>query len=138
MVLVLGAWNNLVWMIGLLASFQVHPHLASASQLRVRSGARIDIRVPWDAIATVGVRRRALTSSVRALQPRQTETGTDLQVGVSGETNVHVVLRYPVTVSTPKGSLEITELSFFVDDARQFVTRARQRRDVAASSRRST
>jgi len=128
--LVLGAWG-LLWMVGLLASVTVYPHLLSSSALRVRHGASIDITIGWDAIATIAVQRRDLPSSVRTLQPSETDTGTNLQVGVSGQVNVHAVLREPTTVPTPKGSRRITELSFWADDPRALVTRAR--RDLVSS-----
>jgi len=128
--LVLGAWG-LLWMVGLLASVTVYPHLLSSSALRVRHGASIDITIGWDAIATIATQRRDLPSSVRTLQPSATGTGTNLQVGVSGQVNVHAVLREPTTVPTPKGSQRITELSFWADDPRALVTRAR--RDLVSS-----
>lgn len=123
--LVLSSWG-LLWMVGLLASLNVYPHLLSGSGLRVRYGASIDIHLPWDAISTITVQRRDLPSSVWTLQPRDSEGGTDLQVGVSGQVNVHAVLRRPMTVPTPKGSQQISELSFLADDPRALVARARQ------------
>jgi hypothetical protein len=122
--LVLSVWG-LVWMVGLLASLNVYPHLVSPSTLRVRHGASVDIPLPWAAVETVKAERRDLPSTVWTLQPRKTERGTDLQVAVSGQVNVHAVLREPLTVVTPKGPMEITELSFLVDDPRALVTRAR-------------
>lgn len=123
--LVVSAWG-LIWMVGLLASLRVYPHLLGDSALRVRHGASVDITVPWDAIATIRAERRDLPSDIWTLQPRETENGTDLQVGVSGQVNVHAVLRHPMTVSTPKGDREITAISFLTDDPRAFVARARQ------------
>jgi len=123
--LVLGAWG-LLWMVGLLASVTVYPHLLSSSALRVRHGASIDITIGWDAIATIAVQRRDLPSSVRTLQPSETGTGTDLQVGASGQVNVHAVLRQPMDVPTPQGTRCITELSFWADDPRALVARARR------------
>lgn len=130
--LVLGVWG-LLWMLGFLASLNVQPHLVDGSGIRVRHGASIDIAVPWDAIATIANRRRDLPSSIRTLQPQETPSGTDLQVVVSGEVNVHVVLYGPMTVPTPKGSQEISELSVFADDPRALVTRARQSLTSAAT-----
>ena len=69
---------------------------------------------------------------MRTMQFRETKSGTDLQVGVSGEVNVHAVLRHPLTVPTPKGDKEITELSFWVDDPKSFVGRARQATKTAS------
>lgn len=123
--LVLGAWG-LLWMLGYMAGLRVYPHLLDDQVLRVRNGARIDVPIPLEAIASIKATRRDLPSSMRSLQPRETPDGTDLQVGVSGQVNVHVVLRRPLTVPTPKEPMEITEISFLVDDPRAFVARTRQ------------
>src|SRR3712207_4497633 len=89
--LVVGVWG-LLWMLGMLASLHVHPHLLTAEALRVRNGARIDLRVPWDAVAQVETRRRDHPSSARSLQ--DTEDG-GLAVAVGGETNLRLVLHRP-------------------------------------------
>jgi hypothetical protein len=138
-VLVISAWG-LLWMVGFLASLKVNPHLLGASTLRVRHGASVDIAIPWDSIASVVAQRRDLPSSIRTLQPRETKSGTDLQVGVSGEVNVHAVLRHTLTVPAPKGNQRITELSFWVDDPNAFVARARQHltADATRQDQRST
>lgn len=123
--LAVGVWG-LLWMVGLLASLSVHPHLFGAQTLLVRYGASHRITVPWDAVASVAHQERSLDSSVWTLQPRETERGVDLQVAVSGLVNVHAHLRAPTRVSTAKGEMEISELSFFADDPRAAVARARK------------
>ncbi len=123
--LVVGVWG-LVWMVGLLASLSVHPHLLGPAALRVRHGAAHSITLPWRSVASVTHRRQDLDSSVWTLQPRHTEEGTDLQVGVSGQVNVHVRLHEPTVVATAKGALEIVELSFFADEPRAVVLHARR------------
>jgi hypothetical protein len=122
--LVVGVWG-LVWMVGLLASLYVYPHLLGATTLVVRNGASHRILVPWDRVASVSRRQQDLESTLWTLQPRQVDDGVDLQVGVSGQVNVHVQLREPTTVSTAKGDTELVALSFFADDPRALVTRAR-------------
>jgi hypothetical protein len=122
--LVVGIWG-LVWMVGLLASLYVYPHLMGSTTLRVRYGASHSITVPWDEVASITHKRRDLDSTVWTLQPRTTEHGVDLQVGVSGVVNVHATLREPTIVSTAKGEMEIVELSFFADDPGALVSHAR-------------
>jgi hypothetical protein len=121
--LVVGAWG-LVWMVGLLASLHVYPHLVGPRSLRVRHGATVDIEVPWDAVYRVSHRRRDLPSTMRRLQPRETGCGTEMQVGVSGEVNVHMSLKRPIRVPTATGEVEVCELSFLADDPRELVVRA--------------
>jgi hypothetical protein len=124
-VLVISAWG-LIWMIGFLASIKVHPHLVGAASLRVRHGSSVDIAVPWDSIASIVVQRRDLPSSIRTLRFDETSNGTHLQVAVSDQVNVRVVLKDSLTVPTRKGDRKITELSFWADDPKVLVARARQ------------
>ncbi|MDN5851890.1 MAG: hypothetical protein L0K86_03405 [Actinomycetia bacterium] len=132
--LAIGVWG-LIWMLGLLASLHVYPHLFDSSRLRVRNGASVDVAVPWEAIDSLSARRGDLPSSARTFQPEETERGTHLRIGVSGQINVHASLVAPLTVETPHGPKEIVELSFLADDPRAFTKRAREYVDAAAVSR---
>lgn len=126
-VLGLSIWG-LIWMVGLLASLRVHPHLMTPTALHVRHGPGVEVVVPWDAITHVRTDRREVGSSVRTLHEVTTAAGTDLHVTVGGETNVQAELRAGLRVRTPGGDAEITAISFFVDDPRGFVAAARERR----------
>jgi hypothetical protein len=123
--LALSIWG-LLWMVGFLASLNVYPHLLGPELLRVRNGKGTDIAVPWESVAAVKVDRRDLESTIRTLQPRETPEGTDLQVAVSGHTNVTVRMRAPMTVRTSKGDLHVVAVSFLADDPRAVVSRARE------------
>ncbi|GAA3391320.1 hypothetical protein GCM10020369_48820 [Cryptosporangium minutisporangium] len=122
---VLGLWG-LVWMLGFLGGMRVYPHLLTPSALRVRHGGSIDLVVPWDVVERVTVTKSELPSSMRTLHETETERGTALQVGVGGETNVHAVLRRPTRVRTPRGERDIVAVSFFTDDPRALVARAKE------------
>lgn len=123
--LVVGVWG-LAWMVGLLASLYVYPHLLSPTALRVRHGASTEVAVPWSAVSRVTTERRELPSTVWALQPEETEEGTLLRVGVSGVVNVHAQLREPTTLTTPKGPMEVVEVSLFADEPRALLEQARR------------
>jgi len=71
---ILSVWG-LGWMLGMRASFRVYPHVVSDSGLRVRRGVSTDLTVPWDVVATIGVRARSREKS-RALQLDRDEQGT--------------------------------------------------------------
>jgi len=58
---VLSVWA-LLWMIGLLASMRVFPHLMDERELRIRHGTTVDIHVPWASIASVAGRRGSVPS----------------------------------------------------------------------------
>jgi hypothetical protein len=125
-VLVVSVWGVL-WMVGLLASMRVFPHLIDDHGLRVRYGTNADIRVPWDAIESVTARRRN-----RADGKHVVVEGSVLTVAVLKMTKVDVVLRRPTAVSLPGGSEEVTEVRLYVDEPRAFVLAARERLFVPA------
>lgn len=116
--LVVGVWG-LVWMLGMLAGLHMYPHLMTPTSLRVRSGALVEVPVPWSQIATVVRREQDLASTVRSVQVTEDAHGVDLRVGVSGRTNLTVELRGPLPVETRQGTVEADRISFWVDDPRR-------------------
>jgi hypothetical protein len=122
--LILGVWGA-VLALGMLAGVIVHPHTAGPSGLRVRHGAGLDVRIPWDAVA--GARRVRRSRDGRTVQV----DGATLHVVVSNQTTVEVTLNRPVTVALTGGrSAEITELRFHADDAAGLVAAVRARAEV--------
>ena len=121
----LGIWG-LIWMVGFLGGMKVYPHLLTESALRVRHSGTVDLNLPLDAIESIAAERQELPSSIRKLQPLDTERGTDLRVGVSGEVNVRVTLRRPTVVHTPAGPVEVVSVRFLADDPKKLVARAKQ------------
>ncbi len=123
--LVIGFYG-LLWMVGLLASLYVHPHVVDDAGLRLRYGTSVDISVPWEAVATVRSRRRTAPSG-RGLQLEDTDSGTIAHLGMSSQTSVDVVLSRPTKVPLPKGASEpVTELRFYADDPDALVACARE------------
>lgn len=125
-VLVLGVWG-LMWMLGMLASLRVHPHLLTDDGIRVRHGALIDVAVPWAEVERADAVSRDLPSSLWTLQQEVEDDGVHLHVAVSGSTNVRLVLRRPVTVRTPRGPLDVVRLSLLADEPRELVAEVRRR-----------
>ena len=104
-VLVVSVWG-LLFMVGMLASMKVFPHLLDAGGIRVRYGATTDIHVPWHAVETVKARR-----------------GTDEaahNVAVMNQTRIAVALRRPTVIE----GREVSEVRLYVDDPRGFMTAA--------------
>jgi hypothetical protein len=122
--LVVSLWG-LVWMVGLLASYRVYPHLTTDTHLRVRLGRHADLSVAWEDVARVGVVDRDLASSIRTFQPVDGPHGTDLHIGVSGRANVTVVLKRALPVRTSGETLTIGAVSFLADDPRRLVAATR-------------
>ena len=124
--LVVSVWG-LVWMFGLLASLRTRPHLSGPETLQLRYSSRREVELAWADVREVRMDRRDTGSSIRPVIPRETERGTDLQIGVGGQVNVTALLRRPVPVRLPDGVTEVVQVSFLVDDPREFVAHARER-----------
>lgn len=118
--LVIGFWG-LLWMLGLLASLYVHPHVVDADGVRVRYGASVDVPIPWDAIDTIQVRRRDLPNS-RTVQI----DGDAVSIGVSSQVNVRVTLSEPTEIPLPKGPETVHELNFYTEDPKALIAGARK------------
>lgn len=120
----LGAWGVL-WMIGLLASMYVHPHVVDRAGVRVRSGLSVDLRIPADAIEEVRPYRKTLAMS-RTVQYEVTEHDAVAYVAVSSQTNIELLLSRPIEVQIPRVGTElISSVRCFADDPVAMILRTR-------------
>ena len=133
---IIGIWG-LVWMLGLAASYTVHPHVVTESGLRIRQGHGIDITVPWEAVATVGVRERSRDTS-KALQVDRSEQAVVLNVVLGSRTDVDVRLRRPLLVPVRGDEEAVTEIRLYADEPRLFVAAVREHLTPTAQPRRSS
>lgn len=117
----LGAYS-LIWMLGILASVYVYPHVIDDTGLRIRSGMSVDVMIPWEAVAAVRDRTRLLPRS-RAVQVDDRV----LSVVALSQTNIDVVLRGPTVLPLPKaGDEPVTEVRLYADRPAALVARARR------------
>lgn len=123
--LLLSLWTAL-WMVGLLATIRVHPHLLDDDGLRLRQGASTDIRIPWEAIETVTARRGRMQTRER-LPVEQNDDGPILNVPAMKQTRVEVVLHHPLSVKLPGGVEEITRVRLYADNPNAFIAAVRER-----------
>ncbi|MEJ3745663.1 hypothetical protein WEI85_20520 [Actinomycetes bacterium KLBMP 9797] len=109
-ILFLDAYGVVI-MLGVVAAFSTRPHVVSASEVRIRSGAYVDLRVPRDRIAAV---RRVRNYS----EPGKVAVdGDTFIVAVMHQTNLVLELTEPVTAVRPLGStVEARTVRFFADD----------------------
>ncbi|SNS46674.1 hypothetical protein SAMN04488107_2684 [Geodermatophilus saharensis] len=122
--LVVGGYG-LLWMIGLLASMRVHPHVVDGAGLRVRSGSAVDVRVPWEAITAVRVRRRSVEGS-RTVVVAEEGGRRAVSVTVVSSTQVDVELRTPTVLPLARtGGRPVDELRLAADDPAALVRRLR-------------
>ena len=121
--LVLGVWG-LLWMLGLLASYRVRPHLLTDDILRVRNGGRTDIAVPLAAIASVAAVEHDLPGVVRSVHVE----GDLLLVGVSSRTNVQLTLLEPTLLRAPHGEVVASRVGLWVDEPREIAALLRRAR----------
>jgi hypothetical protein len=109
--LIVSVWG-LLWMVGMLASMKVFPHLLDGDGLRIRYGTSTDIHIPREAIASVKARRRSVDT-----RHHVHVDGTVVSVPVMKQTRVDVVLHGPTAIELPDGRAEVTEVRFYADDA---------------------
>lgn len=118
--LVLGVWSVL-WMLGMLASYRVRPHLLTDTDLRVRSGARTWLDVPLEAVASSRPVEHELPGVLRSLH---VDDALAL-VGAGGRTNLELVLAGPTTVSSSMGELTVGRVGLWVDEPREIAAQLR-------------
>lgn len=119
--LVLGAWG-LVWMLGLLASYRMRPHLVTDTALHVRNMARTEVVVPLEAI------ERVTTGEVDVPGIRSLRHVDDrLLVLVSGRTNLQLTLVGGTTITSSLGELTPASVGLWVDEPREVAGLLRSR-----------
>jgi hypothetical protein len=130
--LAISIWG-LLWMLGLLASLKIHPHVVGDAGIRVRMGAGIDFAVPWDDVETVRKTYRSMPSS-KAVQIADDGGRRVLHIVAGSQTSVDIRLRRPAVFALPKGDSEpVEELRLYADDPDAFTRKAL--RLVEASAR---
>ncbi len=122
--LVVGVYG-LLWMLGLLAAMHVYPHTVDDAGLRARSGFSTDVRVSWDAIAAVRVRRRSVEGS-RSVVVAEDGGRRAVSLAVVASTQVDVELRTPLVLPLARtGGQPVDELRLAADDPAALVRRLR-------------
>ena len=112
-------------MVGYLASLKVTPHLLGPSGLRLRYGSTVDVTIPWNAMAKIGIDRRFPSGSRRVrLSEPETGTGRVFELVISNQTNIHLALRQLLEIPLPKGPEFVSEVHFFADRPEHLLTRA--------------
>ena len=116
---------GVLWMVGMLASYRVHPHTVEDDGLHLRHGATIHLLVPWDAIDEVRIRRRPYEG---ARNLRVSGEGADrvLEMVIGSQTMVDVRLTRPLPLLAGRGDDEpIGEVRLFADDEKALAARLR-------------
>ncbi|MET8119482.1 hypothetical protein [Micromonospora sp. NPDC005291] len=133
-VLVLGVWG-LLWMLGLLASMKIHPHVVGDTGLRVRLSSGIDLWIPWTDVEALHKRYRSLPSS-KSVQIELEGDRRVLHISVGSQTSVDVRLRRPMTFDLPGGRTEpVDEVRLYADDPAGLLRSARGTPATGAVSR---
>lgn len=118
--LVLGIWG-VVWMLGMLASYRVRPHLLTDAELHVRSGARTWLTVPLAAVEGTRTVEHEVPGVIRSLHV----DGALALVGAGSRTNLELVLTRPTTLATSKGEVLVSRVGIWVDDPREIAAQIR-------------
>jgi len=102
---------GLLWMIGLMATMRVYPHVVGDSGIRIRKSMALDLTVPWGNIRSVRSRGRSLPPEGQT----QFEDGV-LSYGMAGGTTVDLVLEEPITLPEKKTQgAPVREIRFHAD-----------------------
>ena len=117
---VLGVWG-LLMVLGMTAANVVRPHVVSDDELRLRSGAWAQARIPLHAVATVAARRRHSEGGGALLVEGA------LVIGVCGGTDVDVHLHEPTRLTTSRGEVTVDVVRFAADDPAAAVRALRER-----------
>lgn len=110
-VLILGIWG-LLWMLGLLASYRVRPHLLLSDRLLIRQGPRAAVDVPFRLIASQRPAEHDAPNGLRTIHQRDEV----LLVPVNGRTNIELRLAEATPVMTSSGPRVATQVAFWADD----------------------
>ncbi|MGA5562772.1 hypothetical protein ACPCUV_16555 [Streptomyces platensis] len=106
--------------LGLQAAAVTRPHVLGAEELRLRDGARRDIRIPLERIASVRY-------DLRFVREQREDGGEVAELAVAGQTSVTVELSEPVVAVRLLGRREtVRTVRFHADEARAAVTAVRE------------
>ncbi|BCK71603.1 hypothetical protein Srufu_055560 [Streptomyces libani subsp. rufus] len=106
--------------LGLQAAAVTRPHVLGAAELRLRDGARREIRIPLERIASVRY-------DLRFVREQREDGGEVAELAVAGQTSVTVELSAPVVAVRLLGRREtVRTVRFHADEARAAVTAVRE------------
>lgn len=128
-ILLVVSGYGLIWMLGLIASMVLRPHVLDDRGIRIRNGMLLDVTIPWSQVASVRARDRSTPPGGGI----QSEDGI-LSLSAGGQTNVDVLLREPVSFGLPrkKPADPVTQVRFVVDDGRAVAAEATRRLESGA------
>lgn len=121
--LVLGIWG-LVWMVGLLCGMLCRPHAVGPDGIRVRSGAEIDLAVPWADVRAVS----KTTRTRKDKEPKVTVEGgvRTLHLRIAEETRIDIALERPIEYRLPHGRETVERIALYAEDPRGFMDEVRR------------
>lgn len=124
--LALGAYG-LVWMIGLLASVVIHPHILDDTGIRIRNGMMIDARLSWESIDRIQSHSMTLPPGSRSVLLERSGDRVVLVLAVAGNADISVIFKEPTIVGVAKTKGEpVDEVRFSADDPPALISRARE------------
>ena len=120
--LIAGIWG-VTWMLGLLLGFITRPHAVGPEGIRVRSGAEIDIDLPWEVVERVvrskDRRREGAEDRGRASTDARSRCGCRTRPTSSSCSSARSIARLP------KGAESVDAVRLWVDDPDGFMSAVR-------------
>lgn len=121
-VLVLSVYS-LIWVIGLIAGFIVHPHLMYEDALVVRHGHKVSLLVPIVSIERIEISRHGVsgTRSIRYDIPQAEGPAGTLHLSQGGQTNVELFLTRPIDGGASTRGNPVENIRLWIDDPRRLI-----------------
>lgn len=127
---ILGA-STVLWMLGLLASLRVHPHVVGDDGLELRSGHQLGLHIPWAEIASV---QRKRSHCDRKYEVQYDDNGASLNLQKTS--NLEVILRRPLTVRfIDTRATKVDSVRFYADAPSELVTAVTSRIEAPGGER---
>lgn len=124
--LILGLYG-LLWVVGYVAGFVMHPHLLTEQDLIIRRGSTLAIVLPLDTIERLDAKDRDLPGwrSIRYRASSRPGGEPSLHIAQSGRTNLDLELSEAIDRHLIDGGEAIRRISIWADDAEGLLRRLR-------------
>lgn len=122
--LVLGIWGATA-MLGMLCGYLTRPHAVGPDGIVVRNGGEVEVVLPWDDVASVAHRRRALPGA-RPTSLTGPDDDRTLNLVVQDGTDIDIQLEGPTAIRLPNGPATVTRVRVAVDDGAAFLDAVRR------------
>lgn len=125
--LVIGIWG-LIWMIGLLCSYYMRPHVVGPEGIEARNGLDTNVRISWDDVHSVEIKKHVHEPKTPKIIGDDQKT---FALNILNETNIEITLEAPTSITLPGlppkgGEHTVSTIRLWADDPKAFLTEVRE------------